>query len=181
MNMKKIVHPIYKDYAEQPFISPGRDMESWEKMNGLFPYGIIEKKQMQRLSEGLLPGHIVMLWRIHFNNFTNETVIPQYFEYRYGVDSEECIETLIKLGYAKVCSAKDSLNCLNMRELKEILKKLNLQTTGKKENLLSRVIEYGAEQELEALFFLRKYGITSPGEEVLKKYDSIIQKHGPKM
>lgn len=121
--MKKVTHPIYKNYPEQPYISPDRDMESWGKTPELFPYGIIEKKQMQRLPEGILPGHVIMLWRIHFNNFTNTTVIPQYFEYRYGVDSEECIQTLIKLGYTEICSAKDSLDSLNMNALKEILKK----------------------------------------------------------
>lgn len=179
--MEKTTHPIYKDYPEQPYISPDRDLEAWEKNPELFPYGIVEKKQMQRLPEGILPGHIIMLWRIHFNNFTNKTFIPQYFEYRYGVDSEECIQTLINRGYVEICSAKDSLNLLNMNALKDILEKSNLDTKGKKGILLSRITDNISEEELIKLFSLRKYKITSSGEEILKKYDNIIQKHGPKM
>ena len=179
--MKPITHPFYKDYPEQPYISPERDIIAWENSPGLFPYSKVEKKQMQRLPEGLLPGDIIMLWRIHFGNFTNKSMIPQYFEYRYGVDSEESIQTLIKLGYVKISSATDSLLSLNMNVLKVLLEKNNLDTKGKKEVLLARIAENVPEKALSSQFTLRRYLITPSGEKILKKYNSIVQKHGPKM
>ncbi|MFV0413838.1 MAG: hypothetical protein ACK5L3_11335 [Oscillospiraceae bacterium] len=97
--MKKITHPVYKAYPEQPYISPERDLAAWAANPNSFPYGIVEKKQMQRLPEGVLPGDIVMLWRVHFGNFTTDSSIPQYFEYRYGVNSAVCLQTLLALGY----------------------------------------------------------------------------------
>ena len=179
--MKKVTHLRYKDYPEQPYISPERDLKAWENTPEKFPYAVVERKQMQRLEEGILPGHIVMLWRIHFGNFTNETFIPQYFEYRYGVDSEEVIKTLLEREYIAICGAKDSLPLLNMAVLKRILAKHKLETKGKKEELLRRAEESIQEKELSKEFTLRKYMITSAGAKVLEKYEDIIQKHGPKM
>lgn len=179
--MEKRTHPFYRDYPEQPYLSPQRDLDAWEKTPDRFPYGVVEKRQMQRLGEGILPGHVVMLWRIHFGNFTNESMHPQYFEYRYGVDGAECIETLIRLGYAIKCGAKDSLNLLNLRALKAILLENGLSAKGKKEELLTRIAGHVPEEKLEEAFPLRKYRITPAGESVLEKYGEIIKRHGPKM
>ena len=179
--MEKRTHPFYRDYPEQPYISPQRDLDAWEKTPDRFPYGVVEKRQMQRLAEGILPGHVVMLWRIHFGNFTNESVHPQYFEYRYGVDGAECIETLIRLGYAIKCGAKDSLNLLNLRALKAILLENGLSAKGKKEELLTWIAGHVPEEKLEEAFPLRKYRITPAGESVLEKHGEIIKRHGPKM
>ncbi len=180
IHLKKVTHPVYKDYPEQPYISPYRDLKLWEKYPERFPYGIVDKKQMQRLAEGILPGHVVLLWRIHLTTFTNQSVIPQYFEYRYGVDSKECVQTLQKLGFAQICSAKESLDALNMIVLKRILQSNGLETKGKKGELLQRIQDNLSEQRLAELFPLRKYKTTSAGEELISKYDSIIKKHGPK-
>lgn len=179
--MKKMTHPRYRDYPEQPYISFDRDMQAWEETPELFPYGIVEKKQMQRLAEGILPGHIIMMWRISFGNFTNETMIPQYFEYRYGVDSNECIATLMQLGYVKRCNASDSLHLQSIPVLKRILVKNGLKTSGKKNDLLNRTMTSLSPNILDKQSPLRQYLLTPSGQEILKKYDGIIQKHGPKL
>lgn len=179
--MTKITHSIYKDYPEHPYISPARDLELWEKTPEVFPYSRVEKRQMERLPEGVLPGDIVMLWRINFDNFTSTTVIPQYFEYRYGIDSDESIKILIQLGYIEVGSAKDSLDVLNMVALKKILVENELDTKGKKAIVFNRIMDSVTEEKLAKQFSLRKYKSTPSGKELLEKYDAIIQKHGPKM
>lgn len=178
--MKKITHSIYNNYPEQPYISSERDLELWQSNPELFPYAIIERKQMIRLEEGLLPGDIIMLWRIHFNNFTNESSIPQYFEYKYGVDSTVSINTLIDLKYVDILNATDSLPLLNMDLLKRILINNNLKTSGKKNDLLVRITNNIKEDDLKQQFTLRQYVITSSGKELLSKYDSLVKKHGAK-
>ena len=48
---------------------------------------------MKRLEEGILPGHfLILLWRISFSTFTNESVFPKYFEYTYGVNAEQALQ-----------------------------------------------------------------------------------------
>lgn len=179
--MTIITHPIYQNYPEQPYISPERDLKLWETNPELFHYGIVSKIQMQRLPEGVLPGDIVMLWRIHFNTFTTESIIPQYFEYRYGVDAHASITTLIKLGFAERCNATETLPLLNVTLIRSMLKAHKLSLNGKKAELLQRVIDNIPEQQLATLFSVRKYKITALGSKLLAKYDAIIQKHGPKM
>ncbi len=178
--MKSTTHPIYKDYPEQPYISPKRDLARWEREPEEFPYGVVERKQMIRTEEGLLPGDIVMLWRIHFGNFTTKTWIPEYFEYRYGVDSGASIEFLHSLGYIRKCSAKESLSELNMNQLKALLKEKNLPVGGKRAEVLERVMEEISEKDLEEAVKLRKWSVTPEGSEVLKRHGEIIRKHGPK-
>lgn len=171
---------IYKDYPEMPYISDDRDVKAWEENPHDFYYGVIEKKNMVRLSEGILPGHIIMLWRVHFNTFSNETIYPQYFEYRYGVDGDEALDTLVKKGYIVLKDAKGSLDLLNIRQFKEILSKEKLPLSGKRQDLENRVLENVENDKLEKYFTIRKYEITKEGTKLLEKYDSIIQKHGPK-
>jgi len=179
--MKKITHPIYKDYPEQPYISPERDLEQWAKYPDKFHYGIIHKRDMIRTSVGLLPGDVIMLWRIGFHNFTNESTIPAYFEYRYGVNSDESIALLTKKKYIYLCDATQTLPLLTATEIKRMLKANNLPTTGNKQTLLDRITANIPEHTLAKSFALRRYEITPAGEKILVKYADIIERHGPKM
>lgn len=180
MANNSILSKRYSGYPEAPYISPERDLAAWEADPAQFYYGVVERKQMQRLPEGVLPGHIVMLWRIHFGSFTNETVIPQYFEYRYGVDSKEALETLTKLDFIAACSATDSLDCLTIPQLKKLLAASGLPAKGNKAQLLAQLKEQLPEDKLAPLFPLRRYQITTKGTRLLEKYDDIIRRHGPK-
>lgn len=178
--MNKITHEIYKDYPEQPFISPERDLQAWIENPNSFPYSKVERKQMIRLEEGILPGDLILLWRIGFNTFTTKSIFPQYFEYRYGINPVESIELLKKLGYMYKENASNSLHQLNAPTLKTILKKHNLKVGGSKADLLSRLLENLSNEQLENEFNLRQYTITDVGKKLLVKYDDIIQKHGLK-
>lgn len=175
-----IKHPLYSNYPEQPYISPDRDLKAWENNPDEFPYGIVEKRQMIRLPEDVLPGDIILLWRIHFNNFTNAAIFPQYFEYRYGIDASKNLLHLIKLGYIEVSSAAETLEDLNLNQLKKLLKQANLPINGKKAEILERITTHFTENELAPLYSLRKYKITPSGSVVLKNHWNIIERHGPK-
>ena len=41
---------------------------------------------MELLTDDLLAGDIMLLWRIQFGTFTTETWFTKYFEYTYGID-----------------------------------------------------------------------------------------------
>lgn len=177
--MKRITHPYYADYPEQPYISPDRNLIQWEERPEKFPYGKVEKRQMIRTEEGLFPGDIVMLWRIHFGNFTTDSTIPEYFEYRYGINSDESIERLIDGKFIEIGSAKESVDLLNMTVLKRILKSEGCSTSGNKGDLVNRVLEL-SEETLNKSIDFRRYIITKEGRETLEKHGDIIKRHGPK-
>lgn len=179
--MRRITHPVYKDYPEQPYISKDRDLEAWINTPERFPYSRVSRASMLRTEEGLLPGHIVMLWLIDVSSITNEFIAPQYFEYRYGVEAEESKQILQDKGYVVLCEAKDSLPLLHTAAIKRILKQKNLPLQGKKKELLARVSDNFSDEELSGLISLRRYRITPIGKKILEKHMDVIQRHGKKM
>lgn len=178
--MKKVISKVYKDYPEQPYISENRDLEAWENYPEKFPYAKVEERQMQRLEENLLPGDIIMLWRIGFGNFTNESVIPAYFEYRYGVNDEESKQRLVDGKYMYLGSVLESLDLLNSPTLKRLLREEGLSLAGNKSEILKRVIDEIDEETLKQKITMRVYVITETGQALLDKYGDIILRHGPK-
>lgn len=176
-----MINKVYKDYPEMPYINEARDIEDWIENPHKYPYSKVEKKQMVRLDEGLLPGDVVLLWRIGFNNFTNETHIPDYFEYRYGVNAYNSLQLLMDKGYVVEWGVIESMDLIGAAQLKSVLKKYNLKLSGKKDDLIQRIIHEISETELEKEIKTRKYLITEDGQKVLDKYtDEIIKKHGIK-
>lgn len=82
---KRIYKRFYSDYPEKPYISQDREFNTdWIERANMFPeQSIIPKSMMKRYSDGLLPGHVYMLYWL--GKYTNKRV-PVYFEYKYGVD-----------------------------------------------------------------------------------------------
>lgn len=92
---KRIIKMFYAEYPEIPFISNDRS-EDWIERAELFPkQNIIPESVMTRFSDGLLPGHVYMLYWL--KRYTNKRV-PSYFEYKYGVDFEK------EKGYLRECN-----------------------------------------------------------------------------
>lgn len=171
---------VYADYPEIPYLSPGRDLEAWQRTPEKFPYGVVARSQMERLEEGILPGHVVMLWRVHFATFTTDSSFPHYFEYRYGVEGGEALATLQDKGYIRLSSARESADLLSVAVLKRLLGARGLPAGGKKADLLARYRHRVSDREMEGDFDVRRYVITPEGTKVLARYDDLIVKHGPK-
>ena len=96
----KIYKKYYFDYPEKPYISQDRELNAnWMEQAELFPKQcIIPKEMMQRYSDGLLPGHVYMLYWL--GKYTNKK-IPAYFEYKYGIDFCKEKDFLVHNGYLK--------------------------------------------------------------------------------
>lgn len=172
---------VYKDYPVQPYISDHRDVIHWEKFPEEYPYQKVERKQMEYLEDDLLPGDIILLWRVSLGTFDSKSVYPNYFEYKYGIYGPDHLELLIEKGLVRKCTASESLNNLSAVVLKRILKQHNLDLKGKKQDLLDRAIAHIGDEELSSAFDVRRMMITPKGEEILAKYYDLVLKHGPKM
>ncbi len=83
----------YRDYPESPYVSPDRDMKDWNKKVSMFPDMMVKREMMIRDDDGLLPGHVYMLYWI--NKYKNKE-IPVYFEYKYGINYNKELEYLKK-------------------------------------------------------------------------------------
>ncbi|MEG0283841.1 MAG: hypothetical protein RR425_04870 [Erysipelotrichales bacterium] len=171
---------IYKNYPIKPYIDNNRDINDWLNNSDKYPYGIVEKKKMELNEDNLLAGDIILLWRINFDNFTNKTIIPQYFEYRYGIDTSKELKLLEERKLIYIEDATNSLDLLTIKELNNILTKNNLKVKGNKAKLLEFIKKEVDEISLCKDFKLRRYRIASQGKKILDKYPEIIKKHGPK-
>ncbi|MFS1663988.1 hypothetical protein [Streptococcus sp. zg-JUN1979] len=171
-----IFNDLYHDYPEMPYISKDRDLEEIR----LSPK--VPKRNMQRTQEGLLPGHIILLWRINFGTFTTETPFSKYFEYSYGIEAQKELDHLITEGYVVIDSAQDSLAHLPASRLKVFLKERGLKGLSKmKRSDVDKAIKQSfSEEELGRLFSIRGLSLTIKGQKALTNHPEIIAKHPQK-
>ena len=94
----KVYKKYYALYPEIPFISMDREVNTnWIEQAELFPKkSIVHIDKMTRFSDGLLPGHIYLLYWIGKNG---QKKVPSYFEYKYGIDFEKEKQFLVDNGY----------------------------------------------------------------------------------
>ena len=93
---KKIIKRFYSDYPETPYISEDRPAD-WADKAAVFPkQSLVAVAMMQRFDDGLLPGHVYMLYWL--GKFTNKSA-PAYFEYKYGIDFEREKQFLLENGF----------------------------------------------------------------------------------
>lgn len=173
---------FYQNHEEVPYISPDRDLESWVTSVELGVESLVPKRNMIRLEDDCLPGHIILLWRIGFGTFTNESVFPKYFEYDYGIHAEEALEDIQQKGYARKLTAYESLNYLPATHLKAFLKKKGVKgySTLKKEELMVKVKETFTEEELASLFNVRGFELTHLGKQKLEAHSDVVDRHPKK-
>lgn len=91
----------YSDYPEKPFVSLNRDFKDWlarvEGTGGVFKEQmLVNSKMMTRLDNGLLPGHIYLLYWL--DKQKKEKEFPGYFEYSYGIDANAEADNLQQWG-----------------------------------------------------------------------------------
>lgn len=176
------VFSLYKDYEEVPYISPKRNLEEWLQDVRIGSESLVPKRNMVRYKEDILPGHLILLWRIDFGTFTSTSGFPKYFEYNYGINGEQALEELLEKSYARELSATESLSYLNASQLKAILKQFDIGGFSKlnKTALMKLTQEKISEEQLIPFVKVRGYAITPEGKELLVKYPEPVNRHPKK-
>ena len=172
----------YKDHEDIPYISSNRDLEKWLDEVEFGSAHLVSKRNMERFEEDVLPGHLILLWRIGFGTFTNESIFPKYFEYDYGINAKEALIDIQEKGYAIELSALDSLTYLHAAKLKAILKAFDVSgySKMKKDELIDLTREKISEANLAPLFEVRGYQLTPTGKALLEKYPNPVDRHPKK-
>lgn len=117
---EKVYSKYYRNFPEKPFISKNRELNTnWLEQKEMFPLtGIIPRTRMTRFSDGLLPGHVYMLyWQ---KKYTNKPV-PAYFEYRYGINFEKERQFLVEDGYLDTNNKPTALGDKALQEHNEVI------------------------------------------------------------
>lgn len=94
----RIYKKYYSSYPIKPFISRDREKNTnWLNQAKDFPkQSIIPISMMTLFSDGLLPGHIYLLYWVDKHG---KKRVPSYFEYKYGIEFEKEKQFLINNGY----------------------------------------------------------------------------------
>ena len=176
------VFALYQNYAEVPYISPTRNLKEWLDLVSIGSESLVPKRNMIRFEEDILPGHLILLWRIQFGTFTTNSGYPKYFEYDYGINADQALKEVLEKGYATQLSAMDSMPYLNAAQLKAVLKQFGLKGYSKlnKEGLMELAQTELTEDQISPCFTIRGYKITSAGTEILEKYPETVDRHPKK-
>ncbi len=94
---------------------------------------------------------------------------PQYFKYEMNIlDPKKYHSQLIKENLLTECSYADKLSSMKVTELKELLKKHDLPSTGKKQKLIELLISNLSEEQLIAeTQHIHKLKLTDDGQAFL--------------
>ncbi|MCP1638326.1 hypothetical protein J2T50_000019 [Streptococcus gallinaceus] len=166
---------MYEDYPVKPYISPERDLATEE-------FKPVPKKNMELLEDDLLAGDIILLWRIAFDTFTNESWFPKYFEYTYGINAPKRLDMLLDKGYAQLETAFASLDHINATKKKKILKDRGVAGLSKMKaaDLEQALKDNLSEDELGNCFTVRGILLTEKGQAAIDANPQVIDRHPKK-
>ncbi|MFZ2275816.1 MAG: hypothetical protein WAV68_02505 [Candidatus Nanogingivalis sp.] len=143
----------------------------------------IPARNLIRFEDGLLPGDIILLWRISHGTFTNESHFHKYFSQDYGIDAPAHLAELISKGFVKTQNVFEAIeDHVPVWRLKEILTErgeVGLSKLNRNE-ILDLVEVVFDEKELEELIAVRGYVLTEKGEEALRQGQPAVDKHPKK-
>lgn len=117
---------------------------------------------------GLLPNELKLLDQAnHFKNKANQ--FQAYWKYQYGFnDVQGALSKLEKGGFIKVSTFEETLHkTVTIPQLKKILKDHGEKLSGKKADLIQRVLNLQDIEDIEKQFDNRPYKLTSKGESEL--------------
>ena len=180
--------PFYRiNVADSRSPRDGRFIETVGTYNPLVAENQVTLKEdrvLAWLADGAQPSDTVrnilskegVLKKFHDSKFS------KYFEYTYGIDAPKNLKTLVEKGYADIETAFDSLDHLNSTMKKNILKIKGI--TGlfkmKATDLDQALHDNLTEEELASHFSIRGYKLTPKGEQILKQYQDIVDRHPKK-
>jgi len=137
-------------------------------------------KGMKPNEVGLYP-HEVLLLSYAPKYYLEGNSYPGFWWYKYGVkDVDKCLITLKDRGFLQIGSLRSAIEKETAAVLKDVLKDNRLKVSGKKAELVQRLLDEVSEEKLNTIFTKRTYDLTDAGNEILKKEDYIpyIHRHG---
>ncbi len=121
-------------------------------------------------SRGLYVAEIMLLEYCNKNEYPKPTSgYPGFWWFKYGIrDVGHALESLEKRGFIQWTSLAGILNSYKVDDLRSILSKEQLPTSGKKAELIDRIVHEIPESKLSFLNFTPKYELTPIGKEELE-------------
>lgn len=149
----------------------GAEMTNDEDYGDNIP--IIDSKEKQDYATA------IFLYANSNSKIKNNNEYVGYLFYECGISNpRKYHQELINKGYLKQASINEILYTFKLDDLKKILKQNNLKVTGKKAELIDRIISELSEKELNEINFDRNiYTLSEKGKEYIENHKDYIEIH----
>ncbi len=126
---------------------------------------------------GLYPHEILMLDYAHtYKNTKNQ--FQNFWKWNYSViDPQSVLDSLLQRDFIVESSVKSTLSKLKVGDLKDLLTKVNEKTTGKKDELIERVLTKYSVDDLNAKFPEKYFELTQKGSDELSQNSYVPYLH----
>ncbi len=127
--------------------------------------------------QGLYPHEVLALDYAH-SFYISGNSFQGFWWYKYGVRAvDKCLHSLLERGFLQVGDLQSAISLENTTVLKEELKKHGLKVSGKKDELIKRLMEQISQDELNERFTKRTYQLTELGKQALEEEDHVPYIH----
>lgn len=172
--------PVVNSQVSQPPTTPAKSINTKETINNNETQTLENMiKQAVPSREGLYPHEILMLE--YANTYkTNENTFQNFWKWEYFVlNPQAVLDSLLERGFICHGDVQSALRHLLVADLKAMLSKIGEKTTGKKDDLINRIVNAYNPDDLEKELPVRNYALTKKGEEELKsnEYVSYLHRH----
>ena len=134
-------------------------------------------KGMKPNDAGLYP-HETLLLSYAPKYYVKGNSYPGFWWYKYGIkDVDKSLKSLLDRGFLQIGSLSSAIEKETATVLKGLLKANNLKVSGKKAELVQRLLDEVPEEKLKAVFTRYTYELTDKGKDVLKKEEYIPYIH----
>ncbi len=141
----------------------------------------VEKRMKNAIaSKHCLYPHEILVLDYPSSYYTEGNSFQGFWWYRYGVRNvDKCLHSVLDRGFLKIGDLQSAIEKETAVVLKEELKKHGLKGSGKKTELVQRLMEAVSYEELNSRFVRRTYQLTEFGKQALDEegYVSYIHRH----
>lgn len=163
----KAIHHTAEELENQEIITLEVEYNHKEPESELLsPVPIIPKLELDNIKDAILTDH--------FNKKSDLNYIPGYIAFHFGQNWRERLNDLFVNGYLRKASPYEVLPFLTVSELKTILKTFGQKVSGKKQDLIDRIISNTSEDLIVLPSQKEIYLSTDRGDKLTHDYQCFI-------
>lgn len=119
---------------------------------------------------------ILFLYYINGKN-TEKLNIAGHWTHKYHLDYQKVLTVLFQYRYLTFGNICSTLSTYTVKDIKEFLKKYGLPISGKKQDLIDRIVDNCPETKIIQAFPNKVFKLTPTGQMIIDSYECIIYFH----